>query len=87
MLKVLPGNKTHETSVTIPVVENSQDMKILGAALAPKLKPGMHAYIIREHGFYVWGRDMAEAERIAEGLEYLLACEMETMKIKAGVKA
>lgn len=87
MLKVLPGNTTHETSVTIPVVGNSQDMKVLSASLEPKLKPGLHAYIIREHGFYAWGRDMAEAERIAEGLEYLLACEMETMKIKAGVKA
>jgi methylthioribulose-1-phosphate dehydratase len=87
MLKVMPGIKTHDTSITVPVVDNSQDMQELSGALEDRFRKNVPAYLIREHGFYVWGKDMAEAERIAEGLEYLLACEMETMKIKAGVRA
>ncbi|MBP7722213.1 MAG: methylthioribulose 1-phosphate dehydratase [Alphaproteobacteria bacterium] len=87
MLKVMPGIKTHDTSISVPVVDNSQDMKELSEALEDRFRKNVPAYLIREHGFYVWGKDMAEAERIAEGLEYLLACEMETMKIKAGARS
>jgi len=87
MLKAFPGVKTHETNIAVPVVDNSQDMNILSSALAGKITSGIPAYIIRDHGFYVWGKDMAEAERVAEALEYLLSCEMETMKIRAGVRA
>lgn len=87
MLKVMPGIKTHDASISVPVVNNSQDMKELSEALENMIRKDVSAYLIREHGFYVWGKDMAEAERIAEGLEYLLACEMETMKIKAGARA
>ncbi|MGB4107333.1 MAG: methylthioribulose 1-phosphate dehydratase [Alphaproteobacteria bacterium] len=86
MLKIMPGIKTHDASIRVPVVDNSQDMKSLSEALENMVKKDVPAYLIREHGFYVWGKDMAEAERIAEGLEYLLMCEMETMKIKAGAR-
>lgn len=87
MLKAFPGIDTHETSINIPVFDNSQDMNVLSADVAKKINKNVPAYIIRDHGFYVWGRDMAEAERIAEALEYLLSCEVQTMKIRAGARA
>ncbi|MGB4058028.1 MAG: methylthioribulose 1-phosphate dehydratase [Alphaproteobacteria bacterium] len=87
MLKAFPGIDTHEVSISIPVVGNSQDMDVISQSLNGKIRKGVPAYIIRDHGFYVWGKDMSEAERIAEALEYLLSCEMEIMKIKGGGKA
>ncbi len=87
MLKVFPQIKTHDTTLHIPVVENSQDMTVLTNALELRIDNAIPAYLIRNHGFYVWGRNMAEAERIAEALEYLMVCEMESIKIKAGACA
>lgn len=83
MLKVFAGVETHETSVLIPAVDNSQDMDVLSSALEPKLKDDTPAYLIRDHGFYVWGRDMDEALNICEGLEYLLTCEVEIFKARS----
>lgn len=86
LLKAFPGVITHETSITVPVFDNTQDMEALSHDVAPRLKKDTYAYIIRDHGIYVWGRDMAEAERVAEAMEHLLACELEMLKLK-GVAA
>ncbi len=77
MLKVLPGVATHAVSVALPIVENSQDMTELAAAIEPALlAPGaIPAYLIRGHGLYGWGCDMAEAERVIEGIEWMIAAE------------
>jgi methylthioribulose-1-phosphate dehydratase len=87
MLKIFPGVNTHETSVTIPVFENSQDMEILSADVEKKISAGVSAYLIRDHGFYVWAADMEKAINLCEAVEYLLSCEVETLKIKAGARA
>ena len=78
MLKVIPGTLTHETSVTLPITGNSQDMGLVAAAVEPALlAPGaIPAYLIRSHGLYGWGCDMAEAERIVEGIEWMIAAEL-----------
>ena len=34
------------------------------------------AYLIRSHGLYAWGKDLAEAERVLEGTEWLIAAEL-----------
>lgn len=73
VLKAFPGISTHDTSVTIPVVENSQHMPDIAGQIAAEL-PTIPAYIIRSHGLYAWGRDMAEALRVTEGLEFLIEC-------------
>lgn len=77
MLKALPGIATHDTAVTLPIVENSQDMAAIETAVAPRLlAPGaIPAYLIRSHGLYGWGRDMAEAERVIEAIEWMIAAE------------
>lgn len=78
MLKVFPGNATHEAEIRLPIVDNSQDMAVIEAAVAPRLlEPGAApAYLIRSHGLYAWGRDLAEAERVLEGTEWLIAAEL-----------
>ena len=78
MLKVLPGISTHDTAVALPIVDNSQDMGAVAAAIEPALveRRAIPAYLIRSHGLYGWGRDMAEAERVIEGIEWMIAAEL-----------
>lgn len=82
MLKVYPGVTTHEASVALPLVENSQDMPALAERLRPLLetRPSLPAFYIRGHGLYAWGPTLAAAENIVEGSEFLLACEWERLK-------
>jgi methylthioribulose-1-phosphate dehydratase len=77
MLKALPGIATHDTTATLPIVANSQDMAEIDAAITPRLlAPGaIPAYLIRSHGLYGWGHDMAEAERVIEAIEWMIAAE------------
>ncbi len=81
LLKAFPGIDTHATRIDLPVFNNSQDMDALSAEVDKALEDSTPAYLIRDHGIYVWGRDMAEAERVAEALEHLLLCEIEMMKL------
>lgn len=78
MLKVIPGITTHETELHLPIVDNSQDMDVIEKAVADaRLAPGaMPAYLIRSHGLYSWGKDLAEAERVLEGIEWLISAEL-----------
>ncbi len=78
MLKVFPGQTTHETEICLPIVDNSQDMAVIEDAVRPRLlEPGAApAYLIRSHGLYAWGKDVDEAERVLEGTEWLIAAEL-----------
>jgi methylthioribulose-1-phosphate dehydratase len=76
LLKALSGIDTHETALVIPVFPNTQNM----AGLAEDVERYMcankqgHAYLIRGHGLYTWGKNLAEAMRHLEALEFLLEC-------------
>lgn len=80
LLKAFPGGPTHEAEVAVPVVDNDQDIARLQAGLdamwdrTPDAPPG---YIIRGHGVYVWGADMAAAMTRLEALEFMLLCHLE----------
>lgn len=89
MLKALPGFDTHEDTASIPVLENDQDMDRLSqkAEQALSADPRAPAFMIREHGIYAWGGTMHEAIGAAEGLEYLLACELEILRCKGATPA
>ena len=74
MLKGLGGVVTHEHREWIPILENSQDMKLLAAETNRTLQenPQVHGFLIRRHGLYTWGKDLVEAARHVEILEFLL---------------
>jgi methylthioribulose-1-phosphate dehydratase len=74
MLKGLDGVVTHEHREWIPILENSQDMKALAAETTRTLQecPKAHGFLIRRHGMYTWGKDLTEAARHVEILEFLL---------------
>jgi methylthioribulose-1-phosphate dehydratase len=74
MLKGLFGVTTHEHREWLPVIDNSQDMPRLAQAVARVLneQPQAHGFLLRRHGLYTWGRDLAEAKRHVEIFEYLL---------------
>jgi methylthioribulose-1-phosphate dehydratase len=74
MLKGLAGVAMHTDSEWIPIIENSQDMVTLSGAVAQTLneRPNAHGFLLRRHGLYTWGRDVAEAKRHVEILEFLL---------------
>ena len=74
MLKGLDGVTTHEHREWLPVIDNSQDMPRLAQAVEQALQghPRAHGFLLRRHGLYTWGRDLAEAKRHVEIFEYLL---------------
>jgi len=86
MLKVLPGFTTHADEAHLPIVDNSQDMAVIDAAISPVLlaQDRPFAYLIRSHGMYTWGRDLAEAERVLEGVEWLIAAELAERAFRNG---
>jgi methylthioribulose-1-phosphate dehydratase len=73
MLKGLDGVGTHEHREWLPILDNTQDW----AAAVPRVEailteqPNAHGLLIRRHGLYTWGRDLAEAKRQVEILEFL----------------
>ena len=73
MLKGLGGVQTHEHREWLPVLANTQDW----AAAVPQVeavlaeRPEAHGFLIRRHGLYTWGRDLADAKRQVEILEFL----------------
>ncbi|WP_133498556.1 methylthioribulose 1-phosphate dehydratase [Cognatilysobacter terrigena] len=82
LLKAFAGNTTHETSLDLPVLPNSQDMPELAAQVERLLDEGpMWGYLIDGHGLYAWGRDMAEARRHLEAFEFLITCELELRRL------
>ncbi|CTP89007.1 Methylthioribulose-1-phosphate dehydratase [Xanthomonas translucens pv. poae] len=84
LLKALHGNQTHETAVELPVFANTQDMTVLAAQVDALLDLApLWGYLIDGHGLYAWGRDMAEARRHLEAIEFLLHCELELRKLRA----
>jgi methylthioribulose-1-phosphate dehydratase len=77
MLKGLHGISTHLHREWVPIIENSQDMPALASTLNQVLVkyPSAHAFLLRRHGLYTWGRDLKEAKRHVEILEFLLEAE------------
>ena len=73
MLKGLSGVTTHQHTERIPILDNSQDYVSLTAQLSDALQqyPAAHGVLLRRHGLYTWGSDIAEARRHVEILEFL----------------
>jgi methylthioribulose-1-phosphate dehydratase len=86
MLKGLDGIVTHDTSAEVPIFANTQDMTDLSRQIRDRFagldwmaaRPPVHAFLLAGHGLYTWGRDLAEARRHVEILEFLFECVART---------
>jgi methylthioribulose-1-phosphate dehydratase len=84
LLKAFNGIKTHNSRLEIPVFDNTQDIEDLARQVDTYMSNTgtAHAYLIRGHGLYSWGRDLGEALRHIEALEYLLDFYWHQMLLK-----
>lgn len=75
MLKGLDGIKTHETRLWVEIFPNTQDIPDLARRVAARLddsaNPLRYCFLIERHGLYTWGRNLEEAVRHIEVLEFL----------------
>lgn len=79
--KAFEGQTTHAAALDLPLFDNDQDIPRLARAVEPRLRDCRLGYLIRGHGVYVWGPTMDVALARLEGLEFLLACELERRKL------
>src|ERR1041385_7115033 len=84
MLKGLHGVRTHEHAEWLPIVENSQDMPALAETIAETLNQhkDAHGFLLRRHGLYTWGENLAQAKRHIEIFEFLLETIGRTLRIR-----
>lgn len=74
--KGFDGQTSHENAIDIPIFYNTQDMQLFKQMIENNLdKITNHSFLIKKHGTYAWGKDLFEAKRHLETLEYLCQCE------------
>jgi len=75
--KAFVGIKSHNCTVSLPIVTNSQDMQLISDSIEPYFAHAeFWGYLIAGHGIYTWGRDMLEARRHLDAFEFLLNAEL-----------
>jgi methylthioribulose-1-phosphate dehydratase len=83
MLKGI-GHSAHGERVVIPVVQNHQDMRVLGDDFERLYVPAtatvaeVPALIVASHGIYAWGTDLRQARWHLELTEALLQIALAT---------
>jgi methylthioribulose-1-phosphate dehydratase len=77
------GNLGYYDTLQIPIIENTAHEEDLKDTLEKAIEewPDTCAVLVRRHGVYVWGKDVAQAKTQCESLDYLfqLAVEMQKM--------
>ena len=81
MLKGL-GFKTHDVKVTIPIIENSQDMKYLAEVAPSYINEDVPGLILKGHGIYAWGNSPQETKRYIEIFEFLFEYRVKELQFK-----
>jgi len=73
LLKAFQGQKTHDTKVVTPVLENSQDMSSIKKEFEAEFDKHdlLYGVLLRGHGLYVWGKDVVECHRHLDAYTYL----------------
>jgi len=77
MQKSLRGNHNHDSIFNVAVFDNTQNIPELAERVAKHYDAGklqQPGLLVRGHGLYAWGSDIAEARRHIEGFEFLFAC-------------
>ena len=80
------GNLGYHDTLQIPIIENTAHEEDLKDTMEKAIEdwPETCAVLVRRHGVYVWGKDVAQAKTQCESLDYLfqLAVEMHKMGLK-----
>ncbi|KAA2254649.1 methylthioribulose 1-phosphate dehydratase [Solihabitans fulvus] len=76
------GRAAHDDLVTVPVVPNGQDMRVLGDAFEAGYRADTPALLVARHGVYVWGADLTQARHRLECLEWLLRFTIERTRTR-----
>ncbi|EMC95119.1 hypothetical protein BAUCODRAFT_527141 [Baudoinia panamericana UAMH 10762] len=80
------GNLGYFDTMRIPIIENTAHEEDLRDTLEAAIEkwPETPAVLVRRHGVYVWGKDVAQAKTQCESLDYLfqLAVEMHKLGLK-----
>lgn len=84
MQKTIKGYTTHESLLEIAILDNSQDIPSLAKQLEAHWSMIIKAsgFIVKGHGLYSWGHSIFEAKRHMEGIEFLMACELERRRLR-----
>ena len=85
MQKAFAGVTSHIGGIGLVILDNSQMIPSIEKDLKRRWLSGdvtAPGFLIRGHGLYAWGRDMDEAQRHVEGLEFLMACAWQEMLAK-----
>jgi methylthioribulose-1-phosphate dehydratase len=77
MLKGI-GVPAEGVAIRVPVVENSQNMRLLSDRIEQSHDPRVPAVIVADHGLYAWGGDMMQARHHAEVIGWLLELALAT---------
>jgi len=79
MQKSLSGQQSHLDTVEIALFDNDQDIAALATRIEAwaKQRSLRYGFLLRGHGLTCWGKDVQEARRQLEGLEFLFHCEMQ----------
>ncbi|MGY5957913.1 methylthioribulose 1-phosphate dehydratase [Kosakonia sp. BK9b] len=79
MQKSLSGQTTHLDTVPVAIFDNDQDIDALATRIEDYAQThGLrYGFLLRGHGLTCWGRNVAEARRHLEGLEFLFECELQ----------
>jgi methylthioribulose-1-phosphate dehydratase len=85
LLKAFTGIETHEAELVVPVIENDQDvarMSEVASARLDAIDGTCYGFLIRGHGLYAWGTTITDAARHVDAFEYLLRCELESIRYR-----
>lgn len=79
------GNLDYFDNLIIPIINNTAKEEDLTASLEVAMNnyPDTYAVLVKRHGLYCWGDNVAQAKTIAESLDYLfrLAVDMKNHKV------
>ncbi len=83
LLKGLRNIDTHDTRVQVPILPNTQDIESMSEDLKQLLADASlnSGFLIESHGFYTWGRSLAEAKRHLEVFQFLFQCEWDMQRV------
>lgn len=85
MQKAIAGCEHTEQALQLVILDNQPQDQPLAAQLRQRAAELQSAVLVRGHGLYVWGDTLEQAKRQLECWEFLIACELERLKVAGGV--